>query len=78
MQPGDAVIYDGVNRLHGRHDPNPNEWSAHLFYDFVDRHGPYADQAFDRRSEFVQPASFHFPKPGTTITKARKQKKARK
>ena len=72
MQPGDAVIYDGVNRLHGRHDPNPNEWSAHLFYDFVDRHGPYAEHAFDRRDEFVQPSSFHFPAEGVEVTPAKK------
>ena len=72
MQPGDAVIYDGVNRLHGRHDPNPNEWSAHLFYDFVDRHGPYAEHAFDKRDEFVQPSSFHFPAEGVEVTPAKK------
>lgn len=62
MLPGDAVIYDGVRKLHGRAEPNPNEWSAHLFFDFVDRHGPYAEHAFDRRGDiFVQPSSFEFP-----------------
>lgn len=72
MQPGDAVIYDGVKHLHGRHDPNPNEWSAHLFYDFVDRNGPYAEHAFDRRDEFVQPSTFHFPPEGVDVKPKKK------
>jgi hypothetical protein len=47
MQPGDAVIYRGVNRRHGRVTPNPNRWSAHLFLHYVDRDGPHASHAFD-------------------------------
>ncbi|HEY0628216.1 MAG TPA: hypothetical protein VGD23_02705 [Sphingomicrobium sp.] len=47
MQVGDAVLYRGVHRAHGRTTPNPNQWSAHLFLHWVDRNGPYADQAFD-------------------------------
>jgi hypothetical protein len=48
MRAGDAVMYRGVTRRHGRTDPNPNRWSAHLFLHWVDSTGPHADQAFDR------------------------------
>jgi hypothetical protein len=48
MNAGDAVMYQGVNHRHGRLQPNPNSWSAHLFLHWVDADGPYADQAFDR------------------------------
>lgn len=49
MQVGDAVLYRGVEHRHGRISPNPNGWSAHLFLHWVDREGPYRDQAFDGR-----------------------------
>jgi hypothetical protein len=48
MRAGDAVIYRGVDRRHGRVEPNPNRWSAHLFMHWVDAGGAYADHAFDR------------------------------
>jgi hypothetical protein len=48
MSAGDGVMYRGVNHRHGRLDPNPNSWSAHLFLHWVDASGPYADHAFDR------------------------------
>lgn len=48
MAPGDGVLYQGVHHRHGRVDPNPNDWSAHLFLHWVDRAGPYAEHAFDR------------------------------
>ena len=47
MNPGDAVLYQGVRYRHGRLTPNPNRWSAHLFLHWVDRHGPYRNHAFD-------------------------------
>ncbi len=49
MAPGDAVLYQGVHRRHGRLTPNPNSWSAHLFLHWVDRNGPYRGAAFDGR-----------------------------
>jgi hypothetical protein len=49
MQVGDAVLYQGVHHRHGRMQPNPNAWSAHLFLHWVDRHGSHADEAFDRQ-----------------------------
>jgi hypothetical protein len=48
MSAGDAVMYRGVNHRHGRLEPNPNSWSAHLFLHWVDADGPYAAHAFDR------------------------------
>jgi hypothetical protein len=50
MSAGDAVMYRGVNHRHGRLDPNPNSYSAHMFMHWVDAEGPYADHAFDRAS----------------------------
>jgi hypothetical protein len=47
MEPGDAVLYQGVTRRHGRTTPNPNRWSAHMFLHWVDREGPHAASAFD-------------------------------
>lgn len=48
MQPGDGVLYQGVHHRHGRLDPNPNAWSAHLFLHWVEAEGRYKDEAFDR------------------------------
>lgn len=48
MRPGDGVLYQGTHHRHGRTDPNPNSWSAHLFLHWVDRNGPYKEHAFDR------------------------------
>lgn len=44
--PGDAVLYRGIHRRHGRTTPNPNRWSAHLFLHWVEADGEYRDQAF--------------------------------
>ena len=57
MQVGDAVLYQGVHHRHGRTVPNPNAWSAHLFLHWIDRNGPFADQAFDGR---LDPAKVEF------------------
>lgn len=48
MRPGDGVLYQGIHHRHGRTEPNPNSWSAHLFLHWVDSAGPYREQAFDR------------------------------
>lgn len=47
MEVGDAVLYRGVQRAHGRTTPNPNRWSAHLFLHWVAKNGPFAEHAFD-------------------------------
>ncbi len=59
MQVGDAVAYQGVTHRHGRVRPNPNLWSAHLFLHWVDRDGPYRDQAFDGKGA-PAPVNFSF------------------
>lgn len=48
MRPGDGVLYQGVHHRHGRLEPNPNLWSAHLFLHWVEAAGKYREQAFDR------------------------------
>jgi hypothetical protein len=47
MQPGDAVLYRGADLRHGRTEPNPNRWSAHLFLFWVERGGQFERHAFD-------------------------------
>ncbi len=47
MQPGDAVLYRGIELRHGRTQPNPNRWSAHLFLFWVERGGEFEHNAFD-------------------------------
>jgi hypothetical protein len=49
MQPGDAVLYRGIDLRHGRTQPNPNRWSAHLFLFWVERGGEFAQHAFDEQ-----------------------------
>lgn len=58
MEPGDAVLYEGVHHRHGRVSPNPNGWSAHLFLHWVDPGGPYADRAFDGNNALTRPINF--------------------
>ncbi|MFN3435124.1 MAG: hypothetical protein ACK4ZY_12095 [Sphingomonas sp.] len=48
MRPGDGVMYQGTHHRHGRLDPNPNSWSAHLFLHWVEKDGRYREHAFDR------------------------------
>lgn len=64
LEPGDAILYQGVAYRHGRMTPNPNAWSAHLFLHWVDLDGPYRDWAFDRQV-LPQPSGFRFPEPQT-------------
>ena len=59
MEVGDAVVYQGVKYPHARTTPNPNAWSAHLFCCFVERDGPYRDEAFDRTVK-LDPVNFLF------------------
>jgi len=49
MQPGDAVLYRGMDLRHGRMQPNPNGWSAHLFLFWVERDGNFKQHAFDEQ-----------------------------
>lgn len=47
LEPGDALLYRGVELRHARMTPNPNRWSAHLFLFWVDAEGPFKEHAFD-------------------------------
>lgn len=60
LELGDAIIYKGVNRRHGRITPNPNRWSAHAFLHWVDLDGPFSDWAFDKTPP-PKPRGFNFP-----------------
>ena len=48
MSAGDAVLYHGTDRRHGRLQPNPNRWSAHAFLEWVHRDGAHREEAFER------------------------------
>lgn len=52
MEVGDAILYQGVTYRHGRVQPNPNQWSAHMFLHWVDSTGPYRNEAFDKKITF--------------------------
>lgn len=59
MDPGDAILYQGVHYRHGRLAPNPNRWTAHLFLHWVERDGPFKEFAFDKKA-LPSSAEFHF------------------
>ena len=48
LNPGDAVLYRGIECPHGR-DAFDGESAAQLFLQYVDRRGPHAEWRFDRR-----------------------------
>jgi hypothetical protein len=47
MREGGALLYQGSLRRHGRVEPNPNKWSAHLFLQWVSKDGPHREYAFE-------------------------------
>ncbi len=59
MKAGDAVIYRGIDVRHGRADPNPNVWSAHMFLHWVEKGGRYSDAAFEYGSS-TERTNFEF------------------
>ena len=48
LEPGDALLYRGCECPHWR-DAFQGDSAAQLFLHYVDRNGPYADWAFDKR-----------------------------
>lgn len=48
MKAGDAVAYHGPKHYHGRIDPNPNRWSAHVFLGWVEKDGAQKAHAFEK------------------------------
>jgi hypothetical protein len=69
LNPGDAILYKGVNHRHGRTKPNPNRWSAHLFMHWIDANGPFRDWAFDKQV-LPPPGDFPFPSASATSSSA--------
>jgi hypothetical protein len=61
MAPGDGVLYPGRMRRHGRLEPNPNRWSAHIFMHWVDADGPNAGLAFDGKKRETK-VDFNIPR----------------
>ncbi|HEX4488690.1 MAG TPA: hypothetical protein VH088_20595 [Terriglobales bacterium] len=51
MQPGDAVLYRGIECAHWR-DAFSGERTAQVFLHYVDRNGPYAEWKFDQRTKW--------------------------
>jgi alkylated DNA repair dioxygenase AlkB len=57
LQPGDAVVYRGLECPHWR-DAFEGEEAVQVFLFYVDRNGPYADLKYDKRDQlnsFVRP-----------------------
>jgi hypothetical protein len=54
MKPGDAVTYLGCDIWHER-KPFKGDWHAQSFMHYVDKNGPYADEALDKRQFFCMP-----------------------
>ena len=48
MNAGDGLLYRGTERRHGRLEPNPNRWSAHVFFMWVHAAGEHRNEAFER------------------------------
>jgi predicted 2-oxoglutarate/Fe(II)-dependent dioxygenase YbiX len=50
MQPGDALLYRGMDKVHWREKYVEGEWQAQVFLHYVDADGPHASEKFDRRA----------------------------
>jgi hypothetical protein len=50
LQPGDGLLYKGVECAHWR-EPFPGEWSSHVFLHYVDQNGPHAEWKLDKRAD---------------------------
>jgi hypothetical protein len=54
LQPGDAVLYRGIECFHWR-EVFDGEHQAHLFFHYVDQYGPNAQWKFDKRAALGDP-----------------------
>ena len=52
MNPGDIVVYRGVDLEHSREEFTPpnDDWHVQAFLHYVDANGPYADYRYDQRN----------------------------
>jgi hypothetical protein len=63
MQPGDAVVYRGIDCPHWR-EPFKGKFAAQVFLHYVDQNGPFATWKFDKRKRLGS-----FPKGSIRISK---------
>jgi len=49
MQPGDAVLYRGMEKVHWRNPYKEGKWQAQVFLHYVDANGPHAEWKYDKR-----------------------------
>jgi PKHD-type hydroxylase len=49
MNPGDAVVYKGIEKIHWRNKYNEGRWQAQVFLHYVDANGPYSSEKYDGR-----------------------------
>ena len=52
LEPGDILIYKGVESLHWRL-PLENDFHYQAFFHYVDANGPHADKKYDGRHAFA-------------------------
>jgi hypothetical protein len=55
LEPGDIVIYKGLENLHWRLGLE-NEYHYQAFFHYVDKNGPYAQKRYDGRHDFATTA----------------------
>lgn len=53
LNPGDAVIYKGCEATHWRLPMNPDQLNVQFMLHYVDKNGPYASYAKDRRPTYA-------------------------
>jgi len=49
LEPGDALVYKGLDVLHWRNTPEDTEITAQFMLHYVDQNGPFAEYKFDKR-----------------------------
>ena len=54
LEPGDMLAYSGCDIMHWRPEFKGN-WHVQVFFHYVDKHGPYASEAMDGRSQLGVP-----------------------
>lgn len=51
INPGDALVMDGMNYDHWRNEYTEGEWQAQVFLHYVDANGPFTVHANDAKSQ---------------------------
>ena len=61
LKPGDALLYRGTELTHWR-EPYAGQSLVQVFLHYVDQHGPYAEEKFDRRPALAMPYATRTPR----------------